>query len=120
MSWLLQNFAYCTTTASLAVGATSIAVDECGRLPSAAQLAAGKFYLTFESTYAADNFEIVQVTNKSAASGPGTLTIVRAQDNTAATTQTSGTVMKGAITAGMLAVINKTYAARTFAAQAFR
>lgn len=116
---LLVNFAYCTTTASVAGADLTITVDECGRLPSSAQLGANDFYLTFESTYAANNFEIVKVTAKSAASGPGTLTVVRSQEGTSATTQSSGVVLKGAVTAGILARVGKTYATRTYSAATF-
>lgn len=102
MADLFANFAYCQLTADVTSGATTFSVDELGRLPSSATLGTGEFWMTIESSLAANIFEIVQVTAKSASSGAGTLTVVRAQDGTTGSAHVSGTILKSAVTAGML------------------
>lgn len=103
MADLLANFAYCSLIADVDAVTTSFPVDECGRLPSAAQLAANDFWMTVESTYADGAFEIIKVTNKGATSGPGALTVVRGQEGTPAVGHTSGTYVKQSLTAGIMA-----------------
>lgn len=98
---LNKDFAYCKLTAAVTSSATSVPVDECSRLPTSAEMAADLFLMTFESTYALGEFEIVQVTAKSASSGPGTLTIVRGMP---AYAHAIDTVLKHAVTAAMLGV----------------
>lgn len=102
MTDLLKNFAYCQLTADVDNVTTTFSVDETSRLPANADMAApSQFWMTVESTYAAGTFEIVQVTHKSTDSGAGDLTVVRAQESTTATAHTSGTFLKGALTALM-------------------
>lgn len=99
---LIRNFAFCKLTADCSSTDTTVSVDECALLPTNAELTAYDFWMTFESTYALDQFEIVRIVSKSATSGPGTVTIQRAQEGTTAVGHLSTTVLKGAITAGII------------------
>jgi len=102
---LFKNFAYCALTSSVNTSVTTFPVDECGRLPSNTQLGADTFYMTVESSYAVGGFEIVQVTAKSATSGAGNLTVVRAADGSTAASHSSGDIVKHSLASGSIAAI---------------
>lgn len=99
---LYRDFAYCMVTAAATAAATSIQVDETGRLPSNAQLAAGDFWMTFESTYSLGRFEIVRLVSKSVETGAGTLTVERGAHGSTAHDRDAGVILKHAVTAEML------------------
>jgi hypothetical protein len=102
LTYLLQNFAYCALTADVDDTVTTFSVDETSRVPPNDQLGS-PFLMTVESTFVDGAFEIVRVTHKSTDSGAGDLTVSRAQDNSTAFAHTTGTMIKGAVTAGILA-----------------
>lgn len=99
MSDLYTNFAFCRITSSITSTATSINVDDTSSLPSASQMAAQNFYMTFDSLLVhPSTFEIVQVTNVSGS----TLTLVRGVEGTTAQAHSNGCLMRGSLTAGMI------------------
>lgn len=105
MADIFRDFAYATVTGFVTVADTSVPVDETGRLPSNAQLAAGDFWMTFESSYVLAKFEIVRLVSKSAPSGPGTLVVERAAQGSTAYERSPGVVIKHAVTAEMLRLL---------------
>lgn len=101
MTDLYANFVFGTTTAAVAATDTTVVVDDVTSFPTNTTLATGSFWLTFESSLTHPNtFEIVQLTNVNTSTK--TLTVVRAQESTTAAAHPVGTVVKGALTAGML------------------
>lgn len=99
-----KDFAHCVTTGAIVSGDTSIPVDETGRIPSTTILGKSEFFMTLiDSTDPEDPFfEIVKITNKSASSGAGNLTVVRAQGGSTALNMPSGVVLKSALFADEL------------------
>lgn len=102
MADIYRDFAYCKVTGYLDPATTSVPVDETDRLPSNAELAAGDFWMTFESSYAQDEFEIVKLVSKSVEVGAGTLVVQRAQHGSTAYARSPGVMLKHALTAEML------------------
>lgn len=95
------NFVFAKTTASISSTDTTVTVDDVSSLPSNAALSAADCWLVFESNLSHPNsFEIVKLTNVN--SSTNTITITRGQDGTTGATHTSGTLVKGVLTAGML------------------
>lgn len=100
MSDLYSNFAFCRVTSNVLSTDTTINVDDVSSLPTTAQASAADFYMTFDSALThPSTFEVVKVT----AVGTSTITVVRAQEGTSAQAHSQGTIMRGALTAGMLA-----------------
>lgn len=99
---LYRDFAYCTVTGAVDATTTTVPVDELGRLPSNADLAAGEFWMTFESTYALNQFEIVRLVSKSAETGAGTLVVERARHGSTGYARSPGVILKHAVTAETL------------------
>lgn len=100
---IYQNFVFCTLTADCLSTDTTLSVDDLTRIPDGLD-PFNPFFLTFESTFTADEFEVVAVTVKSASTGAGTITVTRGVDGTAFA-HVAGTILKGALTSGMLNVI---------------
>lgn len=98
MTFKYKNNAYSTLSATLAIGATSMSVQtgHGDRFPIIA--GSDVCYITLEDT--GGNREIVKVTAR--ASGADSMTIVRAQEGTAARAWVSGDTVEQRITAGEL------------------
>lgn len=108
MADLLKDFVYCTLTAAVDGVTTTIPVNDTSRLPTNAELSTDNFWMTFESTLAAGEFEIVRIVSKSTTSGAGNLTVVRAQQGTTGYSHASGTVLKHALTASVVSALANT------------
>lgn len=95
---LYRDFIYCRSTALVGQTDTIIPIDDASRLPTQAELDKSSFQLTFESSFGEGAFEIVQVLEV----GPSSITVARAQDGSQAFAHPAYTILKGALTSGML------------------
>lgn len=100
MADIFANFAYAKLVANIDSLATSLRVDSVARIPSAATLSSGEFWMTIESTLGAGEFEIIKVTGVDTTAK--TMTVVRAQQGTIARSHSTGAVIKHAITSDVL------------------
>lgn len=110
MSDLYKDFVYTKTTASVTSGSTTVTVDDTSLLPTNTALSSADFWMVFDSTLTYPNtFEIVKLTNVN--TGTSTITITRGQGGTTAQSHTSGTLLKGALTADMMTRVSRKYRA---------
>lgn len=100
MSDIYSNFAFCRVTTPCTSTVTSIPVDDVTSLPSNSQVMANDFYMTLDAPLThPSTYEIIKITGVSGTN----LTVLRAQEGTTGQPIATGTLMRGSLTAGMLA-----------------